>query len=554
MMATRRNVTDRAHRYRANALAPSGPKVCAWCGSRQNITVDHKDGWPDHTRRSNLQYLCKSCNTAKGIAFREAGRGRPTKQYNPAEGVPTFQQYAWAVSTGERDEYQTSSRHAAGAHDEAGAIIHATPKHLRSEYARRIASAARRTRRARSEDRWNSAHRENAFWDTKSTHYTRASGGKFQRVEGGDVRAAKRASVAEARREKREAAAAERKRKADKRRADMLNRQFIRRQEQEERKRERAKSKAQKQAEALQREFEPSYRKSRDVPTKRRMSDKGILAELMRENPKNPAKFDRCVEAVQKKGGAANAYAVCTAAGTRQNPGWKRFFSAGKKAAASGRYVNAKDAWIEYTSTHIPPKGYQTKGTRSYVRRYEARDAFVEGFNSKKNPADAAAEAFEDFHGHASEEVVTVTKKIHRHDHLAAAGELRRIKVDGIDGYRHTIGGLDGAILAFNEARNQLFIEGGDQSLNLNDWGIRKPHEVETLGKVTELDYFTTKTHLGKEGGTAVYNHRLRTTNQDGRHVVVTIARYPDLIYRVLDQQLEFSGGSYIIRAEGIDK
>ena len=88
----------------------------------------------------------------------------------------------------------------------------------------------------------------------------------------------------------------------------------------------------------------------------------------------------------------------------------------------------------------------------------------------------------------------------------------------------------------------------------LKKFGIRNPHEIETLGKVTALDYFTTKTHLGSEGGTAVYAHRLRTTNQDGQHVTVTIARYPDLIYRVMDQQFEFSGGSYEIRAEGIDK
>ena len=34
----------------------------------------------------------------------------------------------------------------------------------------------------------------------------------------------------------------------------------------------------------------------------------------------NPAKFDRCVKEVQRRGGGAvNAYAVCTAAGTR-NP------------------------------------------------------------------------------------------------------------------------------------------------------------------------------------------------------------------------------------------
>ncbi len=88
----------------------------------------------------------------------------------------------------------------------------------------------------------------------------------------------------------------------------------------------------------------------------------------------------------------------------------------------------------------------------------------------------------------------------------------------------------------------------------LRKFGISKPHELETLGKVVSLDYFTSKSHLGDEGGTAVYAHTLRTTNENGRHVVVRIARYPDLIYRVMDQQMEFSGGSYEIRAEGIDK
>ena len=88
----------------------------------------------------------------------------------------------------------------------------------------------------------------------------------------------------------------------------------------------------------------------------------------------------------------------------------------------------------------------------------------------------------------------------------------------------------------------------------LRKFGIQKPHELETLGKLVAIDYFTVKTHLGDEGGEAVYAHQLRTTNEDGKHVVVAIARYPDLIYRVLDQQMEFSGGSYEIRAEGIDK
>lgn len=170
-----------------------------------------------------------------------------------------------------------------------------------------------------------------------------------------------------------------------------------------------------------------------------------------------------------------------------------------------------------------------------------------------KNPAEAAAEGYREFHGEDPKEFVTVTRKVHFHKHLSGAGKLEYLKVLGIDNAKHVIKGFKGAILAFNEKRNQLFIEGGDQKVNLADYGINKPHETETLGKVTAIGYLTTKKHLGDEGGTAIYDHKFRTTNQDGKHVTVRIKRYPDLIYRVLEEQLEFSGGSYEIRAEGID-
>jgi len=97
-------------------------------------------------------------------------------------------------------------------------------------------------------------------------------------------------------------------------------------------------------------------------------------------------------------------------------------------------------------------------------------------------------------------------------------------------------------------------VEGGDQSIDLLDFGISKPHETETLGRVTNIGYQTNKTHLGDEGGNAVYVHKFRSTNKDGRHVVVRIAREPDLIYDVRNEQLLFSGGSYEILREGIDR
>jgi hypothetical protein len=172
----------------------------------------------------------------------------------------------------------------------------------------------------------------------------------------------------------------------------------------------------------------------------------------------------------------------------------------------------------------------------------------------RKNPAAASAEVFEEFHGFGPTEVVTVSKEVHHHAHLASLGTLVQLDVWGVDGKGHKVTGFKKALLACNETRDQLFIEGGDQSVNLGDFGIRKPHETETLGRVTNIGYQTNKTHLGDEGGEAVYVHRFRATNQNGKHVVVKMTREPDLIYSVRDEQLLFSGGSYEILAEGINK
>jgi hypothetical protein len=515
----RRNVTDRAHRYRANALAPAGARVCALCGSRSNLMVDHKDGHPDHTTRGNLQWLCRGCNTAKGLWYKQIGKGRLTHQYNPAEGVPSYQQYAWAVA-----------QHSRGEHDEGGAIIHATPVEVRREYASRIASVKRSRGRMADDERWN------PIFGRTSTHYTRASGGKFQKVEGGDVKAARRASLVAARREKAELAKQKREGSAA------------------ERKREGARLRESKLPEWQQRmhlrEGNPgvvirkvgklwrAYLSKQDANLRRNEIAAAVSREkLMASLKRNPAS---------------------AAAGARNPSSRVAGIKAGGKlhGASDERLDRLADEWIKtqgYLGLSIPHERDQYRaGLQDAVDDYRRA--------RKRNPSDGAAEAFKEFHGHESEELVSVKQKVHFHTHLAGAGELRGMSVKPI-GHgleeRH-IGGLKGALLAFNEAKNQLFVRGGDQFMSeseLGKFGIRKPHhELETLGKLTALDYFTNKTHLGSEGGRAVYNHKLRTTNQDGKHVVVTIARYPDLIYRVLDQQFEFSGGSYIIRAEGIDK
>jgi hypothetical protein len=374
--ADRREVTDRAHRYRAQKNV-TGARRCVICGSTSDLGVMHLDGNESHDGKNNLAWGCRSCNGILSAAFQRIGAGRPTNQYNPAGGkAPTFEQYAFAVSN-----------HTRNAHDEGGAIIHATPKSKRIEYARRIAGLKAERGRSRDDERWNPAE-----------YYLVADG-----------------------------------------RTSPVSKQWSR---------------------------EDAEAKAAALNEKRRVAGKPPI------------------------------YGV-------------------------------------YVPDHSTRTGY------------------------KSNPASAAADAYQDFHGKPPDEFVEVKERVHTHRHLSSAGELERLKIAAIDGRRKvTLVDFGGALLAFSEKRNQLFVKGGDQSVDLKSFGIdpREAHEVETLGKVLELDYFTDKKHLGSEGGVATYRHKMRTTNENGRHVTVRIARYPDLIYRVRDKQLEFSGGSYTIIPEGIDR
>ena len=239
------------------------------------------------------------------------------------------------------------------------------------------------------------------------------------------------------------------------------------------------------------------------------LKDVKRFIDWQQKNPGKPGSaFKRCVAAVSAKGGAYDPRAVCAAAGRRKY------------------------------------------GAKKYAALAKAGRKRAKG--PKKNPAEAAAEVFEEFHGRPSTEVISVTEKIHYHKHLSAIGELRTLIVQSRDGSKVTLTRFKKAVLCTNEAKNQLFIRGGDQSVDLRTFGIRTQHEVETLGQVTELAYFTTKDHLGDEGGTAIYFHVTGETNENGKRKMAGWA--PDLIYHTIDERLEFSGGSYTIKAEGIDK
>lgn len=245
----------------------------------------------------------------------------------------------------------------------------------------------------------------------------------------------------------------------------------------------------------------------------------------------NPAKFERCVKAVKKRGGAANAYAVCTAAGTRNK---------GKRKARRGNPTVSQSTdrrALGELEEQYRGFGYQTKITSGpKVKGKPSWQLHV----WKNNPADAAAAAFEEFHGRESEQVVTVKQTIHYHEHLAAIGRLEALKGITAAGGKFALSDFKGALLCMNEQKNQLFIRGGNQKVDPSEFGAEAEHELYELGECRVVEYFTRKDHLGKEGGTAVYVHKFERP-------------CPTLLYDAPNEQLLFAGGGYSMPPEGID-
>jgi len=227
---------------------------------------------------------------------------------------------------------------------------------------------------------------------------------------------------------------------------------------------------------------------------------------------RNPAKFDRCVKAVKKKGGARNAYAVCKAS------------TSAKNRATAALQSNLKK--------------------RKVVRH---------------NPGDdAEAARYEYFHGRPPAEVITIRTPVHDPLNVkhSGIGKLMALEILSIDGTKKvTLERFKGTLLSQDKKGKQLYIDGGDQSARLSDFGIRYPHELEILGALLAVVYFTTKDHLrAEDGGTANYDHKFGGEGKQKRFVFGQHgSRLPLVGYDVRDKLLSIQGGGYELPAEGID-
>jgi hypothetical protein len=127
-------ISDRAKRYRANAVGAAGPKRCNYCGSRKNVGIDHVSGNESDSSPKNLLWACKACNTKKGLLFRRKGIGKLTSQSNPSKRIggsrkAQMDAYGAAIKV-MRGDFE-------GDVSKAVATIRATPAAIRSAYTSR---------------------------------------------------------------------------------------------------------------------------------------------------------------------------------------------------------------------------------------------------------------------------------------------------------------------------------------------------------------------------------------------------------------------------------
>jgi hypothetical protein len=160
------------------------------------------------------------------------------------------------------------------------------------------------------------------------------------------------------------------------------------------------------------------------------------------------------------------------------------------------------------------------------------------------NPESAAADLYEEFHGQAPGETLAIVTERKEHEWLTQLGTLVELKVE-------TLTKLDAMLrfskeapeLCSSEDGRQLYIEGGDQALDLKALKMDSDKWVKdsmTIGVLVELTYRTKKGF-----------HRFKTTDYFHK-LGEESGIQPYLLYDSRNKLLSISGGAYRVEEPGI--
>lgn len=162
----------------------------------------------------------------------------------------------------------------------------------------------------------------------------------------------------------------------------------------------------------------------------------------------------------------------------------------------------------------------------------------------RANPESDAARVYEDFHGRPAGETLEIIEEKLEHEWLTQLGLLVELKVAAVTKVNAIIAfDKDAPNLCCSEDCRQLYIEGGDQALDLAVLkldGDKWLKDSMVIGVLYELTYQTKKGfHKFK---LTEYFHRLGEETGDK----------PTLLYDPNNKKLSVSGGAYEIRDVGI--
>lgn len=159
----------------------------------------------------------------------------------------------------------------------------------------------------------------------------------------------------------------------------------------------------------------------------------------------------------------------------------------------------------------------------------------------------AAAAMYATFHGRDSGETLRYVEDERYEDNLAVLGEMVEIKLETLGKKAQALEiSFDGChvLLTANPAGTQLYLVGGDQSVDLKAVGLtgHQANKVDVaLGIAVEITYRTQKAF--DKFATIDYFHQTSEETKD---------QYPVITYDTVNKTMKIVGGSYRVAAEGI--
>jgi len=171
---------------------------------------------------------------------------------------------------------------------------------------------------------------------------------------------------------------------------------------------------------------------------------------------------------------------------------------------------------------------------------------YVYGRKTRKgNPEARAANLYEKFHGRPSEEVIDVVEEVHEHEWLSPLGDLVELCVHTETNLKLEMSwdpqqdNMSTPILAANEDGTQLYIRGGDQSIDLAKIkmgdGTKWHKEKMMIGEIHLVTYRTQK-EFDKFVDTDYFHEVGEVTKER-----------PFLVYDSVSCLMEIVGGQYHI-------